>query len=84
MTLLATTGEAVSGAPSETTVLPKWWTEYSGIIFLGFALLAYSIGKTRLAVPMALFLGIAVIVAANHALLGTSTKGNITNPNTQL
>jgi hypothetical protein len=84
MTLLATTGEAVSGAPSETTVLPKWWAEYSGIIFLGFAMLAYSIGKTRFAVPMALFLGIAVIVAANHALLGKSTKGSISNPNTQL
>ena len=74
--------EAIAG--SEDTQLPAWWSEWSGFIFLGFALLAYSIGKTRLAVPMALFLGIAVIVAANHALLGTSTKGSITNPNTQL
>jgi hypothetical protein len=73
MTLLATTGEAVSGTTSETTVLPKWWTEYSGIIFLGFALLAYSIGGTRFGLPMALFLAIAIIVAANKAILSKTT-----------
>ena len=74
MTLLATTGEAVSGAPSETTVLPKWWTEYSGIIFLGFAILAYSIGGTRFALPMALFLAIAIIYSANIAIVKPTTS----------
>jgi hypothetical protein len=74
MTLLATTGEAVSGAPSETTVLPKWWTEYSGIIFLGFAILAYSIGGTRFGLPMALFLAIAIIYSANIAIVKPTTS----------
>jgi hypothetical protein len=73
MTLLATVGEATSGATSETTVLPKWWTEYSGIIFFGFAILAYSIGGTRFGLPMAIFLAIAVIVAANKAILSKTT-----------
>ena len=62
MTLLATTEKLSAVTPSETTVLPKWWTEYSGIIFLGFAILAYSIGGTRFGLPMALFLAIAIIV----------------------
>ena len=74
MTLLATTGEAVSGAPSETTVLPKWWAEYSGIIFLGFAMLAYSIGGTRFGLPMALFLAIAIIYSANIAIVKPTTS----------
>jgi hypothetical protein len=70
---LATAGEAVSGTGTDTTTLPKWWTEYSGFIFLGFALLAYSIGGTRFALPMALFLAVALIVAANKAILSKTT-----------
>jgi hypothetical protein len=71
---LATVGEATSGATTETTVLPKWWTEYSGFIFLGFAVLAYSIGGTRFALPMALFLAIAIIYSANIAIVKPTTS----------
>jgi len=71
---LATAGEAVSGTGTDTTTLPKWWTEYSGFIFLGFALLAYSIGGTRFALPMALFLAIAIIYSANIAIVKPTTS----------
>ncbi len=74
MSLTSKAGEAVSGTTSETTQLPAWWSEWSGFIFLGFALLAYAIGGTRFGLPMALFLGIAIIVAANKALLSTTTS----------
>lgn len=65
--------EGVTGAPTETSTLPSWWTKYSGFIFLGFALGTYAIGGTRLGTPIALFLLVAIIMAGNTAIQGKSS-----------